>query len=111
MVKVEAVRKLAMQLEGVEEQPHFEKASFRVKKKIFLTVSADNTKATLKLSLIDQDVFHKYGPDIFYPVPNAWGKQGWTIVDLKKVRSDMFRDALTQAYNETSRTTAARKKK
>lgn len=110
MIKVETLRKLAMKFEGVEEQPHFEKASFRVKKKIFLTIWADGTKATLKLSLVDQDVFHKYDPDIFYPIQNAWGRQGWTIVDLKKVRTDMLKDALTQAYNETSKKNSPKKK-
>lgn len=100
MVTIQSINSLTSKLENVEQLPHFEKISFRVKKKIFLTVSPDGAKATLKLSLVDQDVFHKYDPLIFYPVPNAWGKQGWTVVELQKVRSDMFKDALVLAYKE-----------
>lgn len=53
----------------------------------------------LKLSLIDQSVFCSYDNTIFFPVPGGWGKKGATFVDLKKVRKDMFRDALTTACN------------
>lgn len=35
---------------------------------------------------------------IFYPVSNKWGKQGWTIVELSKVRPEVFEDALKQSY-------------
>ena len=35
---------------------------------------------------------------IFYPVQNKWGKQGWTVVELLKVRPKMFEDALKQSY-------------
>ncbi len=58
-------------------------------------------KAMLKLSLVSQSVFCSYDHSIFYPVPGGWGKQGATFVDLGKVRKDMFKDALTTAYNET----------
>lgn len=55
-------------------------------------------KAMLKLSLVDQSVFCSHDKTIFYPVPGAWGKQGATFVNLKKVRKDMFKDALSTAY-------------
>jgi hypothetical protein len=102
MITIEDIRKLVLGFEGVEELPHFEKKSFRVKGKIFLTITPDHKHATVKLSLVDQDVFHKYDGIIFQPVPNAWGKQGWTIVDLKKVRKDVFSDVLNLAHNEVS---------
>jgi len=35
-------------------------------------------------------------------VSGAWGKQGATFVDLKKVRKDMFLDALTTAYKNVA---------
>jgi len=102
MVNTETVRKLALAFEQAEEQPHFEKPSFRIKKKIFATLDIKNNRACLKLSLIDQSVFSAYDKSIIYPVPNAWGKQGWTFVELKKVRKDMFTDALTMAYCEVA---------
>ena len=50
------------------------------------------------LSPVDQSVFCAYDKAIIYPVPNKWGKKGATIVELKKVRKDLFKDALTTAY-------------
>ncbi len=98
MVDIKFVQKLALSFDDTEEKPHFEKTSFRVKKKIFATVDAKRKQACIKLSEIDQSVFSAYNPAIIYPVPNKWGKQGWTIVELTKVPKEMFRDALTSAY-------------
>lgn len=102
MVDLESFRKLALSFPDSVEAPHFEKASFRYKKKIFATLSSKDKRAVLKLSLEDQSVFCDYDEEIFYPVPNKWGKQGWTIVELKRVRKDMCKDALTQAYGVVS---------
>ncbi|WP_432710843.1 hypothetical protein [Pedobacter sp.] len=33
-----------------------------------------------------------------YPIDNKWGKKGWTLVKMKKVPADLFKDALTTAY-------------
>jgi hypothetical protein len=40
MIEFEELRKLAMSFPEVTEEPHFEKTSFRVKKKIFATYDA-----------------------------------------------------------------------
>lgn len=103
MLNHETVRKLALIFDGAEELPHFEKPSFRINKKIFATLDTKKDRVCLKLSLIDQSVFSAFDSSVIYPVPNAWGKQGWTFVDLKKVRKDMFKDALSCAYEEVSK--------
>jgi predicted DNA-binding protein (MmcQ/YjbR family) len=102
VINIETVRNLALAFEQAEEQTHFEKPSFRIKKKIFATLDMKNNRACLKLSLIDQSVFSSYDKSIIYPVPNSWGKQGWTFIELKKVRKDLFVDALTMAYCEVA---------
>ena len=102
MVSLDAFRKLALLFPEVTEQPHFEKTSFRVKKKIFATYDEKNKRACLKLSEIDQNVFCSIDKAIIYPVGNKWGKQGWTLVELKKVPKDVFADALTTAYCEVA---------
>jgi hypothetical protein len=38
-----------------------------------------------------------------YPVPNKWGTQGWTFIELKKVSKELVRDALSIAYDEVSK--------
>jgi len=102
VISIDHYRKLALSFPDVEEQPHFNIPSFRVRKKIFTTLWEKENKAMLKLSLISQSVFCSYDTSIFYPVPGGWGKQGATFVNLGKVRKDMFKDALTVAYNEAS---------
>lgn len=98
MISIETFRKLALSFPDASEEPHFEKTSFRVRKKIFATFDEKNNRAILKLNEIDQSVFCASSEMIFYPVPNKWGKQGSTIVELSKVRPEMFEDALIRSY-------------
>ena len=100
MITIPAFRKLALSFPGTVEQPHFEKTSFRANKKIFATLSVENHLAVVKLSPIDQSVFCAFDESVIFPVNNKWGLQGWTNIDLKKVRKDMLQDALTTAYQE-----------
>jgi predicted DNA-binding protein (MmcQ/YjbR family) len=98
----ENFRNIAMSFPDAVEMPHFEKASFRVKKKIFATLDEKNERACLKLSISEQDLFSLYDKSSIYPVPNKWGKQGWTFVELTKVKEEMLLDAVTAAYNEVA---------
>lgn len=102
MVTFETLRALALSFPETTEEPHFEKSSFRVKKKIFATYDEKNKRACLKLSEIDQDVFSSADRTSIYPVDNKWGKQGWTNIELTKVNKDLFIDALTTAYCEVA---------
>ena len=98
MITIASARKMALTFEEAEEQPHFEKPSFRVNKKIFLTLDEKNNRGCVKLAEIDQDVFHRMNPKVVYPVPNKWGKQGWTLIELKEVEKDFFSDLLVASY-------------
>lgn len=86
MVHIDAFKKLALSFPGVVEQLHFEKDSFRINKKIFATLSRQNNLACIKLSAMDQSVFCAFDKAIIFPVDNKWGKQGWTLIDLKKIK-------------------------
>jgi predicted DNA-binding protein (MmcQ/YjbR family) len=103
MVTSTEVVKWAKELDDVVQQPHFEKASFRVRKKIFATLDIDKNLMVIKLNEVDQSVFSSHDPQVIYPVPNKWGKQGWTCVDLKKVKKSICRDALQTAYETVSK--------
>lgn len=102
MLSIDTFRKLALSFPEVTEEPHFEKTSFRVRKKIFATYDDKNKRACLKLSKIDQEVFSTIDKSIIYPVDNKWGKQGWTLIDLTKVHKAIFEDALKTAYCEVA---------
>lgn len=98
MITIDEIRDLALSFPEAIEEPHFEKVSFRVKKKIFATYDSALKRLCVKLSEVDQSVFCDKDRMVVYPVPNSWGKQGWTLIELKKVHEDLFRDALTTAY-------------
>jgi hypothetical protein len=98
MVSLNIFRKLAQSLPETTEEPHFEKTSFRVHKKIFATYDSKNNRASLKLSQVDQHIFSSIDRKIIYPVDNKWGIQGWTLIELEKVRKDIFEEVLKKAY-------------
>jgi hypothetical protein len=98
MVSLETARDIALSFDATEELPHFEITSFRVKNKIFMTMNADKNHITIRLSPVDQSIFCEYDPRIVYRVPNAWGKYGWTHVNLELVEEELLRDAITLSY-------------
>ncbi len=89
---------IALSFPETTEEPHFEKTSFRVKKKIFATYNQKDNTACVKLSEKNQDLFCLADKSVIYPVANKWGKQGWTIVEMNKVKNEVFTDALKTAY-------------
>ena len=106
---IHQAREMAMQLDEVIELPHFEKTSFRVRKKIFLTIDEKLKRGCLLLNNVDQDVFTRIDPQHMYPVPNKWGLKGATFIDLSKVNKALFKDALVCAYCKAAPKTLAEK--
>ena len=98
MISTDAFKQIALSFPEITEQPHFDKTSFRVSKKIFATLDENTGKASLKLSPLDQSVFCAFDNSIVYPANGAWGTQGWTIFELNKVNKGMIKDALKIAY-------------
>ncbi len=99
MVDIDYFRTLALSFPDTEELPHFDIPSFRFKGKIFATYWAKDNKAMLKLTPVEQSVYVAYNDTVFSPVPGGWGAKGATFVLLAKVRKDIFKEALTAAYN------------
>ena len=101
MVSVKTFRGLALSFPEATEAAHFDKAAFKVKK-IFATLDEGARCACLKLSPADQSSFCSFDKRVIYPVPNKWGMQGWTMINLAAVKKSMLLDALTSAYIETA---------
>ena len=68
-------RRIALSLDGATEAPHFDRAAFKVKR-IYATLAADGKTANLKLDPDEQEFKCMLAPEVFAPVPNAWGKTG-----------------------------------
>ena len=107
MIDIETARQIALALPDTTEQPHFDKRAFKANKRIFATLWEKEQLVMVKLSLIDQSVFSAFDPTIIYPVPNKWGLQGCTFIELAKVPREMLEDALHTAWQ----TVMAKKKK
>lgn len=80
----ESFRQTALSFPEATGQAHFEKPSFRVRKKIFATPDLKKHLACLKLSPINQNVFCSFDKSIIHPAPGKWGVQGRTLMDLHR---------------------------
>jgi hypothetical protein len=98
MVSIAVARQSALALPEVEEKSHFEKPDFRVKNKVFAVIHIDTNRVVVKFNVADQSVFCSFDATVIYPIPGGWGRQGWTFINLKKVRKSMFLNALTTAW-------------
>ena len=99
MVKPEDVKTIALSFADTDEHPHFNRLAFRVKKKIFATLSFEDKTLNLMFTPATQFIFCPPGSDVIFPVPNAWGRQGWTTINLTKASKKLVSDALKEAYN------------
>lgn len=97
----ESLESLILGFPEVSVEPHFEKISFRVRRKIIATYDEQNQWATLKLSRADQDHFTSLHQAV-RPVDNKWGQQGWTIVELGEADEVLLKEVLTAAYREVA---------
>jgi hypothetical protein len=92
-------RKLALQLPEATEGTHHGVADFRVGGKIFATLAYEKQgSGVLLLTPEEQAGMLADAPEIFSPVPNAWGRQGATLVKLSAVKPDILEAALRVAW-------------
>ncbi len=103
MIGIEQIRKIAQIFPEISEQPHFEKISFRGGSKIIATYNNQENLVCVKFSETEQDLFALYDKKIIYPVPNKWGKLGWTYIDLQKVKLAVFKQAFASAYKHVTK--------
>lgn len=97
MATGEDLRRMALSLEGTSEAPHFDRAAFKVAR-TYVTLAADRRTANFKFTPDEQEFKCMLAPEAFAPVPNAWGRQGWTIADLSKLSADELKNALKIAW-------------
>jgi YjbR len=91
------LRRMALSLQGTTEAPHFDRAAFKVAR-IYVTLAADGRRANFKFTPDEQQFKCMLAPDAFAPVPNAWGRQGWTTANLSKLSAAELKNALETAW-------------
>lgn len=104
------LRRIALSLEGTSEAPHFERAAFKVAR-IYVTLAADGRTANFKFAPDEQEMKCMVAPDAFSPIPNAWGKQGWTTAKLSALSVAELRDALAIAWLHAQPKKSAKRKR
>jgi hypothetical protein len=81
MASATDLERLALAIAGTAAAPHFDRTAFKIDR-IYATLAADRQTANLKFRPDEQVLKCTTAPDAFAPVPNAWGRQGWTTVRL-----------------------------
>jgi hypothetical protein len=98
----EEFRQLALSFPEAVESSHMGHPDFRVKNKIFATISPDETKGMAKLTPEQQQSYMRLEPKVFHPCNGVWGKRGATYVQLKAANELSVLQALTQAWRNTA---------
>jgi hypothetical protein len=99
----ETIHEFLMKLEGISVQPHFEKISYRIGKSIVATYNESTFMFTVKLLLDDQESYSILYPNNVYPVPNNWGKLGWTHVDIEGFQETIILEIFYCSYREVAK--------
>jgi hypothetical protein len=98
MITPAETRSIALSFEGTDEQPHFDRTAFTVKKKIFATLSYKDKTLNLKFTPQLQMIFCPPESEVIFAIPNGWGRQGWTTINLDKGNKKLVKSALEEAY-------------
>jgi len=98
MIKPEDAKAIALSFPGTDEHPHFNRIAFRVKKKIFATLSFEDKTLNLMFTPTEQFIFCPPGSDVIFPIPNGWGRKGATTINLNKASKKLVTNALKEAY-------------
>lgn len=98
-IACEVIRKLSS---DVSEKDHFGSDAFYANKRIFATVWHKENKVNIRLTPDLQRKFLETDGEAFSEIDNAWGRQGWTTVQLEFVDKGLFSDAVQAAWDSSN---------
>ncbi|MGU3361704.1 MmcQ/YjbR family DNA-binding protein [Methylobacterium sp. M6A4_1b] len=101
-VRPEDVRRLASALPEVVEGAHSGHPDFRVLGRIFATLWVDEERVVLRLSRVQQEAWIEAGPNLFEAVEGAWGRRGWTSLNLWEADEATLLAALLAAWRQVA---------
>lgn len=97
MATADDLRTLALALPGTVERPHMDRAAFAVDR-IFVTLGPDGQTANFRFTPDEQVFKCQLAPDVFVPIPNGWGRRGWTTALLHAASKRDLAAALQMAH-------------
>ncbi|MEO5558085.1 MAG: MmcQ/YjbR family DNA-binding protein [Dokdonella sp.] len=96
-------RRLALALPEAVENAHMGTPDFRVRGKIFATLSSGaHPRCGVKFMLEQQEMFMQVDPAAFEPVKGGWGRKGWTNILLASAQPPIVSDALELAWRNVA---------
>lgn len=104
-------RRIALGLKDAVEGAHMGHPDFRAYGRIFASLYPDNTRGMVKLTPEQQAEFMREDAATFVPASGAWGRDGYTTVQLSTVDEATLGEAMTLAWqNAAAKPASARSK-
>jgi len=94
----DGIRRIALSLPEAEELPHFDRASFRVRGKIFATLHPNGEWVMLKLPVEVKEAVIQADPQAHVPLPGAWERSGSTQLEIRRMDEEKLADLVRLAW-------------
>ena len=101
MITAEEFRRAALSLPEAEERETWGHPTFRVRDRLFATLSDDGQLASVKATREEQAALVAAAPETF-GVPAYVGRHGWVSVQLATADPDEVRELLVEAWRRTA---------
>ena len=101
MVTAAAFRAMALALPEASERETWGHPTFRVRDKLFATMSSEGDSATVKAALGEQAALVARDPATFW-VPAYVGRHGWVAIRIGAVDPGELRELITEAWRATA---------
>jgi hypothetical protein len=101
MVTADELRQVVGALPEAEERETWGHPTFRVRDKMFATMSDDGRQATVKATKEEQAALVAAAPEIF-AIPAYVGRHGWVSIQLATVDPTELRELVVEAWRQTA---------
>ena len=92
------VRALALSLPEAVEEPHFDRASFRVRGKIFATLPPGGEDVVLRLPELVKESLRQNEAKAYVALPGGWDRGGWTQLTIGRMDAEKMADLVRLAW-------------
>jgi hypothetical protein len=101
MFTADELRRAALSLPEAEERETWGHPTFRVRDKMFATLSDDGRQAGFKTTKQEQAALIAAAPDTF-GIPDYVGRHGWVSIQLATADPVELRELLVEAWRQTA---------
>jgi hypothetical protein len=106
----DAIRDMAIALEGVEERPSYGTPGFRVNDTLFLRVHDDGESLVVRCDFEQREELMAADPATYY-ITDHYLNYEWVLVSRSRVHPDALRDLLRMAHSAAAKAGHASRKK